>query len=276
MANEFLNKSGLTYLWGRITALFATKTEVGAIDTRVGTLETTGGEPNTIESVTVNGTAVTPDQSKVVALTIPTTTSALTNNGDGTSNFATEAYVTTNGGKIDKIKVNNVEQTITSKEVNLTVPTKVSDLTNDGDGTQGSAFATQAYVTTNGGKIDKIKVNNVEQTITSKEVNITMPTKVSDLTNDSSYQTATEVSTAIATAVASAYKYKGSVATVSALPSTGNTVGDVYDVQENGSNYAWDGTKWDALGQIIDTSALWSKSEMTAITTGDIDTIIAG
>ena len=223
MANEFLNKSGLTYLWGRITALFATKTELSTLDDRVDDLEVAGGEPNTIESVTVNGTAVTPDQSKVVALTIPTTTSALTNNGDGTSNFATEAYVTTNGGKIDKIKV-----------------------------------------------------NNVEQTITSKEVNITMPTKVSDLTNDSSYQTATDVSTAIATAVASAYKYKGSVATVSALPSVGNTVGDVYDVQENGSNYAWDGTKWDALGQIIDTSTLWSKSEMTAITTGDIDTIIAG
>lgn len=51
--------------------------------------------------------------------------------------------------------------------------------------------------------------------------------------------------------IATVYRYKGSVAAVSALP-TGATVGDVYNVEgDNGQNYAWDGTKWDALGGSI-------------------------
>lgn len=46
------------------------------------------------------------------------------------------------------------------------------------------------------------------------------------------------------------YKYKGSKSTVSALPSSGNTQGDVWDVSETGMNYAWNGSAWDALGTI--------------------------
>lgn len=273
---KFVSDTGLAYFYNRIKLLFASQSDFNALDTKVDGIIAEGGEPNTIETISVNGTNVAPDAQKNVALTIPTQTSQLTNNGDGTSNFATEAYVAQNGGKIDKIQVNGVDQTITNKTVNVVVPTKVSDLTNDGDGTAGSEFATKSYVDQNGGKIDVIKVNNVAQTITNKEVNITVPTAVSSLNNDSGYQTASEVQTAISAAVASAYKYKGSVATVSDLPASGNTVGDVYDVQSNGINYAWTGTEWDALGQLIDTSLLWAKSELVAITTAEIDAIVDG
>ena len=62
------------------------------------------------------------------------------------------------------------------------------------------------------------------------------------------------------------YKYKGSVATVSALPSSDNTTGDVYNVEANGMNYAWNGTEWDALGEIF---------TITSISNDDIDTIVA-
>lgn len=102
---------------------------------------------------------------------------------------------------------------------------------------------------------------------------ISVPTKVSDLTNDSNYQTGQQVSAAITAALTSAYRYKGSVATVNDLPASGNTAGDVYDVQATGVNYAWTGSAWDALGSIVDTSTLWGKSELTAITTGEIDVI---
>lgn len=45
-------------------------------------------------------------------------------------------YVDSNGGKIDTIEVNGTPQTITNKTVDLSVPTKTSDITNDGaDGT---------------------------------------------------------------------------------------------------------------------------------------------
>lgn len=50
--------------------------------------------------------------------------------------------------------------------------------------------------------IESISVNGTAQTISDKNVNITVPTALSALTNDSGYQTASEVSTAIATAIA--------------------------------------------------------------------------
>jgi len=71
---------------------------------------------------------------------------------------------------------------------------------------------------------------------------------------------------ALKTDITNMYKYKGSVATVSALPASGNTTGDVYNVEATGMNYAWNGTAWDALGEIF---------TITSISNGDIDTIVA-
>lgn len=50
--------------------------------------------------------------------------------------------------------------------------------------------------------IESIKVNGTVQTITAKAVDIKMPTKVSDLTNDSKFQTESQVSTSIQQAIA--------------------------------------------------------------------------
>jgi hypothetical protein len=68
------------------------------------------------------------------------------------------------------------------------------------------------------------------------------------------------------------YKYKGSVATASALPTTGQTTGDVYNIEAEstyggaGMNVAWNGTAWDPLGEIFSISS---------VTNSDIDTIVA-
>lgn len=60
--------------------------------------------------------------------------------------------------------------------------------------------------------IESIKVNGTAQAVgADKSVNITMPTKVGDLTNDKKYQTDTEVSTAISKAVAAADHLKRKV-----------------------------------------------------------------
>jgi hypothetical protein len=61
------------------------------------------------------------------------------------------------------------------------------------------------------------------------------------------------------------YRYKGSVTSTDKLPTSGQTVGDVYDVG-NGMNYAWNGSKWDALGEIF---------TITKITNTEIDTVLA-
>lgn len=228
MADKIINTTMLAYYKTERDKVVAKKTEVQAVaddltslDAKVDGIIAEGGEPNVIETVKVNGTALTPDANKAVDVTVPTATSNLTNDGDGTSNFATESYVNTHGGKIDVIKVNGTAQTITNKEVDITVPTKVSDIT-----------------------------------------------------NDSGFQTATQVQTAIDTAVSSAFTYKGAVATQSALPASGNKTGDVYDVIDTGMNYAWDGTKWDALGSTVDLSNYWDKTNYTIATAQDIDDIL--
>lgn len=49
--------------------------------------------------------------------------------------------------------------------------------------------------------IETVKVNGVAQEVTEKAVDIKVPTKVSDLTNDSAFQTNTDVAQAIQTAI---------------------------------------------------------------------------
>ena len=62
--------------------------------------------------------------------------------------------------------------------------------------------------------------------------------------------------------VSSVYKYKGSVATEEELPSANNEIGDVYNVETDGMNYAWDGTTWDKLGVTVDLSNYYTKPEV--------------
>ena len=70
--------------------------------------------------------------------------------------------------------------------------------------------------------------------------------------------------------ITSMYKYKGSVTGESALPTSGQSVGDVYDIQAAssyggaGMNVVWTGTAWDALGEVF---------TITSITNSEIDTI---
>lgn len=67
------------------------------------------------------------------------------------------------------------------------------------------------------------------------------------------------------------YKYKGSVPSEASLPIRNVEVGDVYNTEETGMNYAWNGTTWDALGQLLNINDLWGKSEMEMITSQEID-----
>ena len=60
--------------------------------------------------------------------------------------------------------------------------------------------------------------------------------------------------------------YKGSVQTVADLPSSGNEIGDFYNIISTGENYAWDGSAWDQTGSIVD---------LQPITNAEIDTIVA-
>ena len=81
--------------------------------------------------------------------------------------------------------------------------------------------------------IDSISVNGVTQTITNKNVDITVPTNNNQLTNGAGYQTANDVETAINNKIGSAYKAKGSIAFAS-LPALSSSVeGYVYNITDS-------------------------------------------
>ena len=89
-----------------------------------------------------------------------------------------------------------------------------------------------------------------------------------------------DVDTKITNAITAAYKYQGSVDNYSDLPESGKTIGFVYNVKnavgnigdENytpaGTNYAWNGTEWDALGGTIDLSTYATKTYVNNALTG--------
>lgn len=70
--------------------------------------------------------------------------------------------------------------------------------------------------------------------------------------NTSSYYNKTELDGKLSGAM----HFKGTKATFSDLPSSGQEVGDMYNVTETGANYAWDGSNWDKLSENIDLSGV--------------------
>lgn len=76
--------------------------------------------------------------------------------------------------------------------------------------------------------------------------------------------------------ISSVYSYKGSKATYAELPSDA-AAGDVWNVEgahDNhpaGTNWAWTGTAWDALGGAIDLSAYYNKTQANAAIKAAVD-----
>ncbi len=152
-------------------------------------------------------------------------------------------------------------------------------------------FATQAALETLDGRVDDIvaeggepntietvKVNGSALTPdANKAVDVDVPTKVSDLTNDSGFQTAsqvsTTVSTAISTALASAVTYKGTVSTYVQLPSSGQSTGDMWNVSADGMNYVWSGSAWDAQAPTVDLSGFVEDADVTIVTNAQINAL---
>lgn len=150
--------------------------------------------------------------------------------------------------------------------------------------------------------VKAVKVNGSELTPDAQgAVDVTVPTAVSDLTNDSNFQTDTDVQNAIDAAVSSAYKAAG---TIASSEFTGLNVaaneGKVYNVSnaftttadfvEGAGNSYPAGTnvvvinagtsespswKFDVLAGFVDLSDYVTHAESVAITNSEIDTIFA-
>lgn len=92
-----------------------------------------------------------------------------------------------NAGKVDDVKVNGVS-VVSSKEANISIPTKVSDLQND------SEFVTEPELEEalgDAGHVDDVKVNG-SSVVSNKEANITVPTDLKDLNEDSTHRTVSD------------------------------------------------------------------------------------
>ena len=123
--------------------------------------------------------------------------------------------------------------------------------------------------------IENVIVSGLSGTITDKTLTITGLAKSEDVYTKTAAESM--VDSKVAAAVASVYKFKGSVATYSALPNDA-AHGDVYNVEAEhelhpaGTNWAWnnDTKKWDALGGPVDFSAVNNKIDGVQ---GEVDAV---
>lgn len=147
-------------------------------------------------------------------------------------------------------------------------------------------------ITSINGEITTIKgdITSIESDITelqgslgSAEDDITTVTNALDA-HKADYDNPHKV-TAAQLGLATVYKYKGSVETYAYLPTSGQQVGDVYNVKqadpdhniEAGDNVAWDGTTWDILAGDTDLSGyaqLHSANTFTAANTFNSNIVV--
>lgn len=286
MADKYLNLTAIQTLKTWAKSLFATDADLDALSDRVDDIVAEGGEPNVIEIVKVNNSALTPDANKAVNIDlsgyaetsdIPLDLSDLTNTG--ADPYATESYVDQNGGKIDSISIDGTTQTIDANKnvaLNLSayaksadVPSAVSDLTDD-VGIQTASDVTSA--------ISTALANNGDP-----------------------YQTQSEVEAEIRSQISGAYKPQGAVAFAN-LPALSSSIeGYVYNVTNaftttadfiEGAGHKYPagtnvvcvehgtGTyKWDCLTGTIDLSAYWTSvsgeaNTLEAATVAEIQAIL--
>jgi hypothetical protein len=139
---------------------------------------------------------------------------------------------------------------------NLTVPTVTGNLTGTADKATSDAsgnvitttYATKTEVTS--GLSQKADSSTLSNYAALAGAAFTGAITVQEPTAGTNPATKNYVDSA----VSSVYRYKGSVANQAALPQSDQVVGDVYNVEDTGHNFAWDGSKWDQLAGTVDLS----------------------
>jgi len=125
--------------------------------------------------------------------------------------------------------------------------------------------------------IEVVNVNGIARPIVAKEVDITVPTNTNQLTNDSDFQNGTQVQSAITSALSGITGVTFEV--VTSLPATGSA-GTIYLLANSGTapniydEFIYVNSNWEKIGTTdVDLSGYWSRTDLVAITTAEIDTI---
>ena len=157
----------------------------------------------------------------------------------------------------------NAEASATNASASATISTtKASEATSSA--TSASASATSASTSATSASISS---ENAEIWAEGTDAQVTT------LGGEHSSKGWANVSKQYAESIGSALKYKGSVSTYSALPSTGQEIGDTWNVLDTGDNYAWTGTEWDKLSGTVDLSAYRTSADQDIIDATKQDTI---
>lgn len=181
-------------------------------------------------------------------------------------NYLDKAGLTTLWGKIKNLVTTG--DTAVKAEVMTEVAKKVDkvegkSLVLDTEIERLKGMATGAQVNV----IEKVKLDGVALSVAEdKSVDVVLSEKYA---KKSDFDT-------LKGSISSAYVFKGSKKTkqeLDAVPTEGLREGDVYNVESDGMNYAWNGTAWDALGGITDLSEYVKAADLVAITEGDINEI---
>lgn len=160
-----------------------------------------------------------------------------------------------------------------------------SELTSAVETINTSITSINGEITTIKGDITSIEgdITELQGSLGSAEGNITAVTNALDA-HKADYDNPHKV-TAAQLGLATVYKYNGSVETYADLPTSGQQVGDVYNVKqadpdhniEVGDNVAWDGTTWDILAGDTDLSGyaqLNSANTFTAANTFNSNIVV--
>ena len=270
---KYLDDNGLLYFWQKIKTIFATQSALNALSGRVDDIVSEGGEPNTIDTVKVNGSALTPDANKAVNITIAqgSANGTLAVNGSNVSVKGLGSAAYTESTAYDPAGSAAAVQDEVDALEGLVGATAVSTQISNAIGALDSSISAEtnkaiASVTITDGKI-------------TGSTKVTIPTNNNQLTNGAGYQTASDVSSAINTAISGITSISFEV--VQTLPATG-AAGTIYLISNSGSGtnsydeYIYVSNKWEKIGTTdVDLSSYWNTTNLTAITNAEIDTILA-
>lgn len=195
------------------TQLGGVKVGAGLSVTENGVLSATGGgtadavEWNNVldKPTTIAGYGITDAKIENGTITLGNQTITPLTSAPVTSVNSKTGAVVLGASDVGAISTSNISQTLGTSTTKVPSEKAVFDAlsaagagdmlksTYDPTGSVATAGGIPDYVEANGGKIDTIKVNGTAQVISDKTVNITVPTKTSDITNDSGYLTSVPV-----------------------------------------------------------------------------------
>lgn len=236
---------------------------------------TSGAQPNVIEIIKKNGVTQT-ITNKTVDISVPTATSELTNDSGfiTTSDIPEGSAASTTIPLMDGTAATGSELAFARGDhVHPSDTSKVDKVT-------GKGLSTNDYTTEQktklagieaGAEVSFIKDIQIQQKTgraPGSGQTITIPSLYifkdkNDLTYDIITPDAIQMSfgmlfemidNTLNQKLSTVFDYRGTKATVSALPASNNKTGDVWHVTQNGSEYAWDGSAWQELGSTIDLS----------------------